>query len=270
MRLASFLISVAVAAAAYPAGPLGATGLYTDPTSFFPASDSTRALVVIRQSECDLGTRRASMLTADLLIHPRPRFEIRIGLQFPAVRDNAGIRYGVGDLMLHASARIVGDSTRASGLFARADARIPTGSMALRPFSDGSFEGEGGLEARFAARGLAVRAAGLYTLAVENRQTADFANDGHLTLAGSIGADLPAFGSIGVSAFFVRFDGGEERNMYALSLGRELSPQLLFELSGAAEIGSAGSRVFDSCVSASFAYRFPPRPPAPSADSTKP
>ena len=270
MRLASFLISVAVAVAAYPAGPLGATGLYTDLHSFFSPSDSTRALVVIRQSECDLGTRRASLLTGDLLIRPRPRFEIRIGLQFPAVRDHAGIRYGVGDLMLHASARIAGDSARASGLFARADARIPTGSDALRPFSDASFEGEGGLEARFTARAFAVRAVGLYTLAVANRETADFANDGHFTLAASIGAGLPSLGSIGISAFFVRFDNGEERNMYALSLGRELSPQLLFELSGAVETGSAGSRVFDSCVSASLAYRFPPRPPAPRPDSIKP
>lgn len=270
MRVASFLISIAVAAAALPAGPLGATGLYADLQSFFSAGDSTRALVVIRQSECDLGTRRASILTGDLVVHPRARYEVRIGLQFPAVRDNAGIRYGVGDLMLRASARIVGDSTSASGLFARADARIPTGSEALRPFSDGSFEGEGGLEARFTARGFFVRAVGLHTLAVEDRHTADFANGGHLTLAASIGAGLPAFGSIAVSAFFVRFDSGEERNMCALSLGRELSPQLLFELAGAVEIGSAGSRVFDSCVSVSFAYRFPPRSPAPQTDSTEP
>ena len=270
MRLASFLISVAVAAAAYPAGPLGATGLYTDIPSFFSPGDSTRALVVIRQNECDLGTRRASLLTGDLLIRPRPRFEIRIGLQFPAIRDHAGIRYGMGDLMLHATARVIGDSTSASGLFARADARIPTGSDALRPFSDASFEGEGGLEARFTARGFFVRAVGIYALAVANRQTADFANDGHFTLAVSIGEDLPAVGSIGVSAFLIRFDNGEERHMCALSLGRELSPQLLFELSGAVETGSAGSRVFDSCISASFAYRFPPRPPAPRPDSTEP
>ena len=270
MRLASFLISVAVAAAAYPAGPLGATGLYTDLHSFFSPGDSSRALVVIRQSECDLGTRQASLLIGDLLIRPRPRFEIQIGLQFPAVRDHEGIRYGVGDLMLRASARIAGDSIGASGLFARADARIPTGSDALRPFSDASFEGEGGLEACFAARVFTVRAVGLYTLAVEKRQTADFSNDGHLTLSASISAGRSAVGSIGISVFFVRFDNGEERNMYALSLARELSPQLLFELAGALEAGNAASRVFDTSLSASLAYRFPPRPFVARPDSTKP
>lgn len=270
MRLASFLIFAAVAAAALPAGPLGATGLYNDPYSFFAPGDSTRALVVIRQSECDLGARRASVLAGDLMIRPRPRFEIRIGLQFPALREAAGIRYGAGDLMLRACARIAGDSAGASGLFARADARIPTGSDALRPFSDASFESEAGLEARFVTRGFAVRAAGLYTIALENRRTADFANDEHFTLAASIGAGLSALGSVGVAAFFVRFDDGEERSVYAVSLARELSPRLLFELAGALEEGSAASRVFDSSVSASFAYRFPPRPPAPGPDSIKP
>lgn len=270
MRLASFLISVAIAVAAYPAGPLGATGLYTDLRSYFSASDSSRALVVLRQSECDLGTGRASLLVGDLLIHPRPRFEIRIGIQFPAVRDNEGIRYGVGDLMLHASARLAGDSASASGLFARADARIPTGSDALRPFSDASFEGEAGFEARFVTRAYAVKAAAVYTLSSEDRQTVDFTNSEHFTLAASIDAGLSSVASFGASAFFVRFDNGEERQMFAISLGRELSPQLLFELAGAFETGSAGSRVFDSCFSASFVYRFPPRSSAPPADSTKP
>jgi hypothetical protein len=172
--------------------------------------------------------------------------------------------------MLHATARITGDSTSVSGLFARADARIPTGSESLRPFSNASFEGEGGLEARLVSRAFAARAAGIYSLAVADRQTANFTNDGHFTLAASIRLGPPTVGSIGVSAFYTRFDNGEERNMYALSVGRDLSPQLLFELSGALEAGSAGSRVFDSCISVSLAYRFPPRPAAPRAESTEP
>jgi hypothetical protein len=270
VRLASFLISVAVAVAAYPAGPLGATGLYTDPHSFFFPIDSTRAIVVIRQSEFDLGPRRASLLSGDLLIRPRPRFEVRIGLRFPALRDHTGIRYGVGDLMLLTTARIAGDSTGASGLFARADAWIPTGSDALRPFSDASFESDGGLEARFTARSFSARAVGLYSLAVGNRRTADFSNEEHITLAASIGAKMPFAASVETSAFYMRFDDGEEREMYAVSLARELSPLLLFELSGAVEAGSAGSRVFDSSVSVSFAYRFPPRQTAPRPDSTNP
>lgn len=270
MRIASFLILVAVAAAAYPPGPLGATGLYTDLHSFFSAGDSTRAIVVIRQSECDLGATKASLLAVDLLIRPRRRFEVRIGLQFPALRVSSGIRYGVGDVTLDGLARIAGDSVGASGLFARADARIPTGSDALRPFSDASLEGEGGLEARLVARAFTANAVGLYTIVVKDRNTPEFANGGHFTLAASIGAEMRSVGFVRASAFFVRFDGGEERNMYALSIGRELSTQLRFELAGAVESGIAASRVFDSCVSASLAYRFPPRPPGQPPASTGP
>jgi hypothetical protein len=272
VRLASFLILFA-AAAALPVAPVGATGFYYDPHSFFraiPASDSTRAIIVIRQSECDLGAERGSLLTGDFLLRPRSRIEVRIGLQFPSVRDTAGVRYGFGDLMLHANARVAGDSAGAATLFARADLRIPTGSEAYRPFSDASFEGEGGLEARLAARGLGVSAVALYTLVPAERDEAAFVNDGHFTLAASIGARLPASISIDGSAFFIRFDDGEERTQYALSLGCALSPQLLFEVGGAVETGESASRAFDSSFSAALAYRFPPPRPAPAPDSIKP
>jgi hypothetical protein len=270
VRLASFLIAVAVAMAAYTAGPVAAAGLYTDLPSFFSAIDSTRVLVVVRQSECDLGAARASLLSGDLLIHPRPRFDVRAGLRFPAIRDRAGIRYGIGDLMLQATARITGDSVSTSGIFLRAGARIPTGSDAVRPFSDAAFEGEGGLELRLAARSFAVRAAGLRSFATPDRSSADFSNGGHFTFAASVSAGPPDLGSLGIYAMYIRFDTGDERSVYAGTLGRELSPQLLLELSGVFETGAAAARVFDSCVSVSLAYRFPPLPPAPRPATTEP
>jgi hypothetical protein len=261
------------AAAALSVAPVGAAGFYCDPHSFFrviPPSDSTRALIVIRQSECDFGPRRGSLLTGDFHIRPRSRIDVRIGLQFPAVRDTAGIRYGFGDLMLHAAARVAGDSAGAARLFVRADARIPTGSASLRPFSDATLEGEGGIEARLAARGLDVSAAALYTIVPAERDDEDFVNDGHFTIAASIGARLPASISIDCSAFFIRFDNGEERTQYALSLGCALSKQLRFELGGAAETGETASRAFDSSFSAALAYRFPAPRSAPRSDSTNP
>jgi hypothetical protein len=272
VRLASFLILFA-AAAALPVVPVGATGFYCDPHSFFraiPPSDSTRALVVIRQSECDLGRQSGSLLTGDVLLRPRSRIEVRIGLQFPAVRDTAGVRYGFGDLMLHANARVAGDSAGAARLFVRADARIPTGSASLRPFSDATLEGEGGIEARLAARGLDVSAAALYTIVPDVRDEGGFVNDAHFTLAASIGARLPGSISIDCSAFFIGFENGDERTEYALSIGCALSKQLLLEIGGAAETGEASSRAFDSSVSVALAYRVPPSRSAPRADSTNP
>jgi hypothetical protein len=270
VRLASFLIAVAVATAACPAGPLGAAGLYTDLPSFFSPIDSARVLVVVRQSECDLGADRASLLAADLLIHPRPRYDVRAGLRFPAIRDPDGVRYGVGDLMLQATARVTGDSVGTSGVFLRAGARIPTGSDALSPFSDAAFEGEGGIELRFAVRSFAVRAAGLRSLATPDRSSAGFSNGGHFTIAASVSAGPPNLGSLGVYAMYVHFDTGDDRSVYAGTLGRELSPQLLLELSGAFEAGAAAARVFDSCLSVSLTYRFPPLPPAPRSATAEP
>jgi hypothetical protein len=260
VRFASFFIAVALAAAS--TGPLGATGLYTDVPSFFAANDSTRALILVSQGELDLGAARASMLAVDLLMHPRPRYEVRAGLRFPAIRDAGDIRYGAGDLMLEATARLTGDSVSTSGVYLRAGARIPTGSDELRPFSDASFEGDGGVEVRFATRSFSVRAAGLHSIAAPERSTIEFTNGGHLTAAASVSAGPAELASIAVSAMYVRFDGGGERIVYACSLGRELSKQLVFELAGAFEAGGAAARVFDSCVAVSFAYRFPPLPPA--------
>jgi len=269
LRLASFLISVLIGSAALLAGPLCATGLYHDLPSFFPRPDTVRTLV-IRQTECDRGVWRASLLTGGLTVRPVPRFEVRLDLQFPAVRRDNAMEYGMGDMLLRAAARISGDSLNASGLFLRADLRIPSGSKGLRPFSDGAFEGEAGLEARFMERGFALRGAALYTLAAEKQDGEDFTNDTHLTVAASIAIPVPGVVTVATSVFFVRFDNGDARDLCLLSLQRMLSEQLVLEIAGAFEAGDEGARAFDSSVSLSFTYRFPPARPAPRPESNQP
>jgi len=269
LRLASFLVSIIVYSAAFLTRPLCATGLYYDLPSFFSRPDSVRTLV-IRQTECDLGAWGASLLTGALTMRPAPRFEVRLDLQFPAVRRDSEIEYGLGDMLLRTAVRISGDSLNASGLFLRADLRLPSGSKGLRPFSDGAFEGEAGLEACFMERGFALRGAAFYTLAGDRENGEDFMNDTHLTVAASIAVPVPGVVSVGTSIFFVRFDNGSMRDICLLSLERALSEQLVLELAGAFEAGDEGARAFDSCISVSFAYRFPPRRPAPRPDSDQP
>jgi len=176
----------------------------------------------------------------------------------------------MGDMLLRAAARISGDSLNASGLFLRADLRIPSGSKGLRPFSDGAFEGEAGLEARFMERGFALRGAALYTLAAEKQDGEDFTNDTHLTVAASIAIPVPGVVTVATSVFFVRFDNGDARDLCLLSLQRMLSEQLVLEIAGAFEAGDEGARAFDSSVSLSFTYRFPPARPAPRPESNQP
>ena len=269
MRLASFLIPIAIGSTALLAGPLRATGLYPDPASFFSRPDSVRVLA-ISQTECDLGAWRASLLTGSFTARPAPRFEVRLDFQLPAVRRRSEIVYGVGDMLLRALARISGDSLNVSGLFLRADVRIPSGSQGLRPFSDGAFEGEAGLEARLVERGFAVRGAALYTLAGDRQDAVDFTNDTHLTVAASIAVPVPGIVSAGASAFFIRFDNGDTRSVFLVSLRRALSEQLALEIAAAVEAGDESARAFDSSLSVSFACRLPAGRPASPPDSSQP
>ena len=248
--------------------PAGATGLYDDLPSFFWRCDSVRTLAV-RQTECDLGASRASLLAAALTVRPGKRFEVLLDFQFPAVWKSDQPVYGVGDMLVRSTARIIGDTLGASGLFFRADLRVPTGSKALRPFSNATLQMDAGLETRFTGHGMMFRCAALYGAGGEARQDADFEDDRHLTLAASAGLSFPDIVSLRLASFLLWFDGGDIRNMYLVSIEREVSPQLLVELAGAFE-AAGEARVFDSSLSVSFTYRFPPPAPAPKADSNQP
>jgi len=256
VRHASFLISIIiVASVAVPARPAGATGLFDDLPSFFSRPDTARALFV-RQTECDFGERHASLLTGGLTVRPAARIEVRFDVQFPTVQSASEIEYGLGDILLRTAARLGGDSLNTSGLFLRADLRIPSGSTGLRPFSDASFEGGVGLEARVVGPGFALQGAALYTLADKKPHGEDFTNDAHATAAASISVMVWSAVSVRSSAYLVRYDGGDTRNMFLLSLECALSAGLALEIAGAFEAGNEAARVFDSCASVSLTYRF--------------
>jgi hypothetical protein len=270
LKLASFLIYIIlIGSIVLVAGSSGATGVYDDFPSFFSSPDTVR-VILLRESECDLGGRRASLLTGGFTARPAPRFEVRLELAFPALRSGGEVIYGVGDMRIRGAARLSGDSLNASGLYLRADLTIPTGSERFRPFSNGSFEADAGVEARVMRGGFALRGAALHTIAGEKTEEADFGNDTRLTLAASVGVPLPRIAAAEATAFFVRFDGGGTRTIFLLSLDRELSRQLVLEVAGAFETGPESSRVFDSSASVSFRYRFPPRFLTPRPDSIQP
>ncbi|MDD4858495.1 MAG: hypothetical protein PHD74_10400 [Candidatus Krumholzibacteria bacterium] len=283
MRLTSFLISIVAVAAVLTARSAGATGLYDDLPSFFSAGDSARTLL-FRQSECDLGPYNASLLTGAFAVRPARRYEVRLDFQFPALQKPTGTAYGMGDMMLRATARIAGDTLDASGLFLRGDLRIPSGSKGLRPFSNASLEGDAGLEVRFTKSGMAIRGAVLRTIGGQSLHEEYFSNDARVTVGASAGMRVPKIVSLKAAAFFVRYDNGDERSMYLLSIGHDVSQQLMLELAGALEAGDGGARVFDSSVSFTLTYRLPySRPeqksessesaadaPAPATDSSQP
>jgi hypothetical protein len=258
-------MSIVIAALAGSAAPLGAIGLYDDLPSFFSTGDTVRTLS-FRQTECNLAGERASLLTGALALRPAPRYDVLLDCMFPAVRDD----YGMGDMLVRATARLWGDTLNTSGLFFRGNLRVPSGSKALRPFSNAALQGEGGLEVRFMRHGVAFQAAAVYTLSGESVHGTDFSDDRHATLAASAGIDLPAAGMVKAAAFLMNYHGGGTRNVYLLSLDRGLSPQLAIGIAGEIEAGAAADRVFDSTVSILFTYRLPPHRPSPKPESGVP
>jgi len=268
-RASCLLFPILFLAFIHAARDCAATGLYIDLPSFFSAADSARTRMIVRQTECDLVASPASLLAAEVDFKIKRRHDMRLSCEFPAVRRPGDLAYGVGDAFVRIVSRISGDSLSMNGLFLRADARIPMGSKGLRPFSYASLEGGAGLEARLTRGASAVRGAALYTLVGERPDAGDFTNDHHLLLAVSLGASLRHAASVAVGACYVLFRNGDARQLYSVSLARELSRRLVLGIEGAVESGDRGERVFDSAVAISLSYRFPQRARAEKADSAE-
>ena len=270
MRFVSCLCSVFIVASVHLPGALSAAGLYEDFPSFFSAADTTRTRLLMRQAELERGAWRASLLTAEVDFRIGRRFTVRFGFGFPAVRRNHEIQYGIGDIILHGAARLFGDSLDASGLFLRSDVRAPSGAKGLRPFCNASLDGDAGFEVRFTRGVFALRGAALRTLAGTRLHEADFETDNNLMFAASLQMRIPRIVSVTAATCLVRFDRGASREIILCSLGRCLSEQLMLGIEGAIETGTREERVFDSSISVSLAYRFPPPVQPPSRKSGAP
>jgi hypothetical protein len=269
LKPASFLTCILLIVPLLPTGRAGAMGLYESFPSFFAPTDTVRA-ISLRQTECDLGGTRASLLAAEVTLRPTRRFVTRFELAFPALRRGDEFEYGAGDLLLRGALRLTGDSLEASGIYLRADLRMPSGSKHFRPFSNGTFEADAGLEARVGVGGFALRGAVLHTIAGEKTHETGFSDDTHLTLAAAAAVPLPRIATAGASVFVVRFDDGGSREIGLLTLDRVLSRQLVLEVAGVFETGAERSRVFDACAAVSLRYLFPPRLLTPRPDSIQP
>jgi hypothetical protein len=241
--------------------PISAIGLYEDPASFFAPADSARTRLIVRQAELEADAWRASLVSGEFDARVGRRYSMRFGFGFPALRQHGEIDYGIGDLRLRATARVVGDTLGASGLFLRSDLRIPTGAEGLRPFCAASLDGGAGIEMRATRGEWGVHAAALYTLVGVRRIEPDFRNDHNLALAASIDAPIPGIASASAAAFVVRYNGGGSREIFLGALRRMLmSRRVVLGVEAAAETGTVAERVFNSSVSVSITYRLPATP----------
>lgn len=269
-RLTSFLVCVVCTAAAQLSSPVSATGLYDDVASFFSARDTSRVLLILRQTELHLVTGNASVLGAEVDFGVKPRYEVRAALPFVAVRRGGDIVYGMGDVTLLATARLLGDSLSTRGLYLRVDARFPSASTDFFPFSADSIDAGYGLELRARLPILALRAAALYSFVADRRVGQTIVDDSHFTFAASGEIPIAPGTRAGVSAFYFLYDQRSSRGVALATLRRRLSASVVLSVDGAIEAGTANSRVFDGGVSIALLYSFPPASRTPVAPGERP
>jgi hypothetical protein len=237
--------------------PLQAKGLYLDLPGFFSIADTSRTLVTIRHADLQRDEGRASIVSGELAIRPMNRVRVQLGLLYPNIQRDRRIVHGVGDGLIHATARVYGDTLGASGFFLRGDARIPIGSGGLRPLSFGSMDGGLGVEFRQRTTLLSLRLVATYTLVDLRIKEGPFTHRNFLLTGYAV--DFP-FGdrtSIRFSGFYARFRGGGSREAYLVTVRYRISDALDLCTSGMLEAGSDGNRVLNSLLAFSVTSRFP-------------
>lgn len=250
------LLVIVIMIPAFLACPLHSTGLYMDFPTYFAAIDTFGIQLKIRQTDLQRDEGRTSVFAGGLSLRPKPGIRIGLSLLYPAMQREGHITHAVGDGVFRSTVRIHGDTLDTSGLFFRADARIPIGPKTSDPFSYGSLDVGSGLEYRRRTSLFMFRCAATYTLVGERQKVGDFIHRNFLLLALSIGFDLKESTSFSFSGFGMNFRGGDSREVYILSFRQRFSGELDMLFSGGLDAGDDEERVFDSFVSFSLVYRF--------------
>ncbi len=235
----------------------GATGLYLNLPSWFAAADTSRASIIAGQSSLQREYEDASLFTFETVFEIDARLKVKTGILYPVIRRPDGFIHGLADGSVSAIYRVMGDSLNVSGLFLRGDLRIPTGTMALRPFSAASLDGGGGVEFRESIPLLRLAGSATYTLTGAREKEGTFRQRNYLLLALMVGLELGRGTSLQLSAFSFNFRGGDYRESYFLALSRSFSGRVDISVSGGVDSGSDSERIFNSIFSFSILYRFP-------------
>ena len=234
----------------------GAAGLYLDLPHWFAPADSSALAIDVGQTFLDRAAGRAAITRMGFTARRWRRGVVRAALFYPAMRTASGIVQGGGDGLVRAEWRAWGDTLDRRGVFLRGELRVPMGSSSLYPFSLGSLDGGGGLEARLPAGMLRLRAGATYTLVGERRKTGERLHRNHLVLAAALGFDPGPRTSCDLSAFLVSFRGGDRREAYLLSFRRMIGERFSLCAFAAVDAGSDQERLFDTLGGLFAEYRF--------------
>jgi hypothetical protein len=261
-RISLFVTAGTILAVLFLPLQLDATGLYTDFASYFTPVDTSQIAIGLGQTELQMGTESSMILWAELSWRFRERALVRLQLPYTTVEADMQYSYDIGDGFVSTFYRILGDTLNTSGIYLRADARLPMGAKAHLPISYGQLDGGAGFEMRRKTSFFQLRFASTFTLAGERIKTGPYISDNYLTLAGSMEMELVGGASLAFSAVGLFYRGGDAREIYVVSIQKYVLGGLGFALSGALEAGSSEARIFDSQLGLSLRYSMP----APAGD----
>ena len=245
-KISLLIVAGAALALILTAAQLGATGFYTDFATYFAPIDTSWVALGFSQNRIVAEGVNSMLLSAHLSWRFHERAYVHLGF------DN-----GIGDGIVAASYRIIGDTLCTSGLYLRGDGRLPMGSKGHRPLSMGSLDGGAGLEFRRKSSFFQLRLASTFTLVGERIKTGAFMHDNYFTIAFSLETEFFGGTSLAFSGFGLIYRGGETREIYILSVERHMIGDIGLELSGAVEAGSEEMRAFDSQLGIFIRYAMP-------------
>jgi hypothetical protein len=242
--------------------PAAGTGLYLDLPAWFQDADTSGTELTAGETWLESDRADAIVLALGVSFNPGRRTSVKLGIIYPAIQLKGGFEHGFGDGSVSAATRIKGDSLNTSGLFLRWDARIPSGSGALEPFSFRSGGGiypdvGAGFEFRKETSFLKFRAAATWTRVGQRNEGEGLVNVDYLLVGALVGIKAGVRTGLQGSAFSIHFDGAGHRECFLLGLTRELSGGLDLTMTGGIESGRREDRIFDSSISVFFTCRFP-------------
>ena len=258
-------IPVLLVLAAVLPSAAGARGLYLDLPGWFQRPDTSGTAIGISQSWIEADDYDASVTGLSVPFNMDERTSVVLKMAYPLIHRAGGFKHGFADGSIGVSRRIWGDSLNVSGLFLRADIRIPIGSNSLRPFSFRSRDGGlypdvgAGLEYRRETPFAAFRSSATWTFSGQRDDSPIPYVTDFLVIAASVEIPAGEGTSIQAAVFGIDFEGPGYRESYLLALRRFISERLLLVVTGALDAGKDRDRVFDSLLSVSFRYDLPGR-----------
>jgi len=228
---------------------------FLDFPSFFSSPDTSRVFTEFGMSVFDSNEQflYSSMVSGRM----NSRLTGRFSVPYFSIRRDDRVLFGFSDFAVNLTFRAAGDTLGNSGIFLRTDINLPSGSKALEPFANRSFDGGAGVEVRKRFALFSLKMAATYIFAGDRNALAPYPHSNYRIIAAEAGFHPGSFIDISVSAYSVDYRKSAERLILLSGISGRMSDSIRIILSGGVEAGEEYERHYDSMVSVRFSYLFP-------------